>query len=105
VLSYNVKRRMSEIGIRLALGARVSDVLRMVLVEALKPTLLGLAIGVGVALAFGRVMSSLVYEVTPGDPITFAVVALLLAGVAMLASVIPAYRAAKVDPNSALRYE
>ena len=105
VLSYNVKRRMSEIGIRLALGARVSDVLRMVLVEAMKPTLLGLAIGVGVALAFGRVMSSLVYEVTPGDPITCAVVALLLAGVAMLASVIPAYRAAKVDPNSALRYE
>jgi putative ABC transport system permease protein len=105
VLSYNVKRRVSEIGIRLALGARVPDVLRMVIVDAMKPTLLGLAIGVGVALAFGRVMSSLIYEVKPGDPITFAVVALLLAGVALLASALPAYRAAKTDPNSALRYE
>jgi putative ABC transport system permease protein len=105
VLSYNVKRRVSEIGIRLAFGARVPDVLRMVIVDAMKPTLLGLAIGVGVALAFGRVMSSLIYEVKPGDPITFAVVALLLAGVALLASALPAYRAAKTDPNSALRYE
>ncbi len=105
VLSYNVKRRASEIGIRLALGARVPDVLRMVIVEAMKPTLLGLAIGVVIALVFGRVMSSLIFEVKPGDPLTLAVVALLLAFVALLASAVPAYRATRVDPNVALRYE
>ncbi len=105
VLSYNVKRRVNEIGIRLALGARIPDVLRMVIVEAMKPTLLGLAIGAGLALVFGRVMSSLVYDVKPGDPLTFVVVAALLALVALIASIVPAYRAAKVDPNVALRYE
>ena len=105
VLSYSVKRRVSEIGIRLALGARVPDVLRLVVVEALKPTLLGLAIGVAIALVFGRVMSSLIFDVKPGDPITFAIVVTLLAVVSVLASAIPAYRAARVDPNVALRYE
>jgi putative ABC transport system permease protein len=105
VLSYSVKRRIAEIGIRLALGARLSDVLRMVIIEGMKPTLLGVAIGVVFALAFGRVMSSLVYHVTPGDPVTFLAVAFLLALVALLASVIPAYRATKVDPMKALRYE
>jgi len=105
VLSYNVKRRVSEIGIRLALGARVPDVLRMVIIEALKPTLLGLAIGAAVALAFGRVMSGLIYEIKPGDPLTFAVVAVLLSIVALFAATIPAFRASRVDPNVALRYE
>jgi len=105
VLSYNVKSRVSEIGIRLALGARVPDVLRLIIVEAMKPTLLGLAIGAVVALAFGRVMSSMIYQVNPGDPATFAVVVLLLGVVAALASALPAYRAAKVDPNVALRDE
>lgn len=105
VLSYNVKRRVSEIGIRLALGARVPDVLRLIVVEALKPTLLGLAIGAAIALAFGRVMSSLIYDVKPGDPITFTVVVSLLAVVSVLASAIPAYRATRVDPNAALRNE
>ena len=105
VLSYNVKRRVSEIGIRLALGARVPDVLRMVIVEAMKPTLLGLAIGAAVALAFGRVMSGLIYEIKPGDPFTFAAVAVLLSSVALFASIVPAFRASRVDPNVALRYE
>jgi predicted permease len=105
VLSYSVRRRTSEIGIRLALGARLSDVLSMVIIEGMKPTLLGVAIGAALALIFGRVMSSLVYEVTPGDPLTFLAVAGLLAIVALLASVIPAYRAARVDPMKALRYE
>jgi|tagenome__1003787_1003787.scaffolds.fasta_scaffold20990031_10 putative ABC transport system permease protein len=105
VLSYNVKRRISEIGIRLALGARISDVLRMVIFEAMKPTLLGLAVGAAIALVLGRVMSSLMYEVKPGDPITFLVVAAVLSVVALIASIVPAYRAAKVDPNAALRYE
>jgi len=105
VLSYSVKRRVPEIGIRLALGARVGDVLRMVVVEGLKPTLLGVAIGAAGALALGRVLSSLIYEVKPADPITFLAVTALLAAIALAASIIPAYRATKVDPMTALRYE
>jgi len=105
VLSYSVKRRVAEIGIRMALGARLSDVLRMVIIEGMKPTLLGLAIGVVAALAFGRVMSSLTYQIAPSDPLTFLTVAVLLAAVGFLATVIPAYRASKVNPMVALRDE
>ena len=77
----------------------------MVVVEAMKPTLIGLAIGSGVALALGRLMSSLIFEIKPADPLTYASVALLLAIVALVASAVPAYRASRVDPNVALRYE
>jgi putative ABC transport system permease protein len=105
VLSYSVKRRVQEIGVRLALGARIGDVLRMVVVEGMKPTLLGVAIGTAGALALGRVLSSLIFQVKAADPITFLAVAVLLVMVALLASVVPAYRAAKVDPMVALRYE
>jgi predicted permease len=105
VLSYSVRRSVREIGIRLALGARLGDVLRMVVFEAMKPTLLGVAIGIACALALGRVLSSLIYGVRPTDPITFLGVAALLALVALAASIIPAYRATKVDPMVALRYE
>jgi predicted permease len=105
VLSYNVKRSVREIGIRLALGAQIGDVLRMVVFEGMKPALLGVALGVAGALALGRLLSSLIFEVKPSDPITFLAVALLLALIALLASLIPAYRAAKVDPMTALRYE
>jgi putative ABC transport system permease protein len=105
VLSYSVRRRVNEIGIRMALGAGLGDVLRMVVVEGMKPTLLGVTIGLAIAAAFGRVMSSLVYEVKPGDPLTFLAVTGLLATVGLMASVIPAYRAAKVDPMVALRDE
>jgi putative ABC transport system permease protein len=105
VLSYSVRRRVNEIGIRLALGARLSDVLQMVVLEGMKPTLLGVGIGVVIAAVLGRAMSSLIFEVKPGDPLTFLAVAVLLATVALLASIIPAYRAAKVDPMVALRYE
>jgi predicted permease len=105
VLSYSVKRRVREIGIRLALGARLSDVLRMVVFEGMKPTLLGVAIGTAGALALGRALSSLIYGIKPTDPVTFLAVAMLLAGIALCASVIPAYRATKVDPMVALRYE
>jgi ABC-type antimicrobial peptide transport system permease subunit len=105
VLSYSVRRRVQEIGIRLALGATLSDVLRMIVFEGMRPTLLGVAIGVAGALALARVMTNLVYGVKPTDPLTFLSVAAVLAIVALLASIIPAYRAAKVDPMVALRYE
>jgi putative ABC transport system permease protein len=105
VLSYSVRRRVQEIGIRLALGARLSDVLRMIVIEGMKPTLLGVILGAIGALALARVMSTLVYGVKLTDPITFLAVAALLATVALFASIVPAYRAAKVDPMVALRYE
>lgn len=105
VLSYSVKRRVPEIGIRLALGAKLGDVLRMVVLEGMKPTLLGVAIGAAGALALGHLLSSLIYGVKPSDPLTFLTVALLLAAIALFASIIPAYRATKVDPMVALRYE
>lgn len=105
VLSYSVKRRVSEIGIRMALGARIGTVLQMIVYEGMKLALFGIVIGVVVALVFGRVMSSLMYSVRPSDPLTFLGVTALLAVVAFLASAIPAYRAARVDPMKALRYE
>jgi putative ABC transport system permease protein len=105
VLSYSVKRSVREIGIRLALGAPVGEVLRMVVFEAMKPTLLGVAIGTAGALALGRVLSSLIFGVRPTDPVTFVAVAALLSAVALVASIVPAYRATKVDPMVALRYE
>ena len=105
VLSYNVKRSVREIGIRLALGARLGDVLRGVVFEGMKPALLGVAVGTAGALVLGRVLSSLIYQVKPTDPVTFLAVTALLALIALLASIIPAYRATKVDPMVALRYE
>jgi predicted permease len=105
VLSYSVKRSVREIGIRLALGAQLRDVLRMVVFEGMKPVLLGVVIGVAGALAMGRIVSSLIFEVKPSDPLTFLGVTVLLAAIALLASIIPAYRATKVDPMVALRYE
>ena len=105
VLSYSVKRRVQEIGIRLALGARIGDVLRMVVVEGMKPTLLGVVVGVIGAFALGRVLSTLIYGVKSTDLVTFLAVSVVLSIVALFASIIPAYRAAKVDPMVAVRYE
>jgi len=105
VLSYSVRQRVPEIGIRMALGARMTDVLRMVVMEGMKPTLLGVAIGTGAALAMGRLVASLVFQVKPTDPMTFMAVGALLALIALLACVIPAYRASKIDPVIALRNE
>jgi predicted permease len=105
VLSYSVRRRVPEIGIRLALGARLSDVLRMVVLEGMKPALLGVAIGVTGALLMGRVMASLMFQVKPTDPVTYVSVAGLLGLIALLACMIPAYRASRVDPVVALRNE
>jgi putative ABC transport system permease protein len=105
VLAYAVRRRSREIGIRMALGAQISDVLRMVVVEGMTPTLVGMAIGAAGALALGRVLSTLIYGVQPSDPLTFVGVSAILAAVALLASFIPAYRAARVEPVKALREE
>jgi predicted permease len=105
VLSYAVRRRVREIGIRMALGASHSDVLKMVVADGLKPILLGVGIGFAVALALGRVVSSLIYGVRPTDPLTFATVASLLIAVGILATIVPAYRATRVEPVRTLRDE
>ena len=105
VLSYSVRRRVQEIGIRLALGATLSDVLRMIVLEGMKPALMGLGAGTAAALALAQFMSSLIYGVKATDPLTFLAVVAMLAMVALLATIIPARRAAKVDPMVALRYE
>jgi len=105
VLSYSVRRRVQEIGIRLALGARLADVLRMVVVEGMKPVLFGVVLGIAGAFALGRLLASLIYAVRPTDPLTFFGSAVLLALISLLACMIPAYRATRVDPLAALRYE
>ena len=105
VLSYSVRRRVREIGIRMALGAQVRDVLRLIVFEGMRPTLIGVAIGLAGALALGRVLANLIYGVKPTDPITFGAVSALLAGVGLFASIIPAYRATRVEPMKSLRDE
>ncbi|HYL64830.1 MAG TPA: ABC transporter permease [Candidatus Methylomirabilis sp.] len=105
VLAYTVRRRVREIGIRMALGASHSDVLRLVVGDGMKPIFLGVAIGLAAALALGRVVSSLIYGVRPTDPLTFSAVALLLVVVGLLATALPAYRATRVEPVRTLREE
>ena len=103
VLSYTVRRRVQEIGVRMALGAQVRDVLRLVVVEGRRPILLGIVLGIGAALALGRALASLFYGVSVADPLLFGAVALFLAVVALLASAGPAWRAARVAPSEALQ--
>ena len=105
VLAFAVRRRVREIGIRVALGAEVKDILRLVITEGMKPALIGLLLGVAGALALGRVLASFIYGIAAYDPLTFAAVATLLAAAALLASIIPAYRAARIEPTRALREE
>jgi putative ABC transport system permease protein len=105
VLAYSVRSRAHEIGIRVALGAGRRDVLRMVVVEGMRPALVGVVIGAGGALALGGVLSKLIYGVSPSDPLTFVAVAALLALVAVFACAVPGYRATRVHPAIALRNE
>jgi len=103
VLSYIVRGRRREIGIRAALGAGTRDVLRLVIAEGLVPTSIGIVLGVLGALAAGRVMQNLVYGVSAWDPVTIGGVSIALIGVGLMASAVPAWRASRVDPLEVLR--
>ena len=105
LLSYEVARRTREIGIRMALGAERRDVTRLIVVRGINLTLVGLGTGVAGGLVLTRLVSSLLYDLKPTDPLTFVSAAVILAAVAFVASYIPAHRATKVDPMVALRYE
>ena len=105
VLAYSIRRRVREIGIRMALGATPSDVLQMVVADGMKPILLGVALGLAAAFALSRVVTSLIYGVRATDPLTFAGVALLLITVGLVATILPAYRATRVEPVRTLREE
>jgi len=105
VLSYTVRRRVREIGIRMALGASNNDVVRMVLTDGMKPILLGVVLGLAAALALSRVVASLIFGVRATDPLTFAAVALLLLIVGIFATILPALRATRIEPVQILREE
>jgi putative ABC transport system permease protein len=105
VISYSVARRSKEFGLRMALGAKRSDVLGLVMKQGVMLTVIGITAGLGLAFGLTRLMATLLYAIKPTDPPTFTVVPLMLAAVALLASYIPARRATTVDPMQSLRYE
>jgi putative ABC transport system permease protein len=105
VTAYSVSQRTREIGIRMALGAQARDVVRMVIGQGSRLVLVGIGLGLATSLVATRALASQLYRVQPSDPITFAALTGLLAGVALLATNIPARRAMRVDPVLALRHE
>jgi len=105
VLAYSVRRGMKEIGLRIAFGATQRDVLRVVIAQGMKPTVTGIVVGLTAALALGRIATSMIYGVSSHDLATLVMVTLLLAAVALIASLIPALRATRVDPLVVLRDE
>jgi len=105
VISYSVAQRTREVGIRMALGARTIDVIKLVVRDGLKLVLIGVGVGLAGALALTRLMTTLLFGVTPTDTVTYATVAVGLVLVALIACCIPARRATKVDPLVALRFE
>jgi putative ABC transport system permease protein len=105
VMSYSVAQRTREIGIRMALGAQRSDVMKMTIGQGLRLVLTGVAIGLAAAFVLTRVMSTLLFGVSPTDPVTFISISIVLVSVAVLAGYVPALRATRVDPMFALRYQ
>jgi len=105
VIAYSVTQRTHDIGVCMALGAQRSEVVRMVVVQAMSIALVGIGIGLAAALALTRLMVSLLYEVRPNDPLTLAAVTVTLAATALLACWVPAIKASLVDPSVALRHQ
>jgi putative ABC transport system permease protein len=104
-ISYSVAQRNHEIGVRIALGAQANEILRLVVMQGITLALIGTIAGLAGAFALTRILRSLLFEVSPTDPITFVAVPALLCTIALAASFFPALRATRVDPMIALRYE
>jgi putative ABC transport system permease protein len=105
VIAFSVAQRTHEMGIRMAIGARPSHILSLVLREGMSLALMGIAVGLAGSFAITRAISGMLYRVSPTDPLTFVLISLLLTGAALAASFIPARRAIRVDPMVALRHE